>query len=108
MFWPGFLELFQIDHRCHVPLCVRPSHLRPATNKQNAENLRGPTIRNMSSGRRGVYWDRDRQKWHVKVHHNGRTYYGGRFTDLADAEQAAINLRNRFFTQNDADRMAST
>ena len=43
----------EIDHICHNRACVKPSHLRAATYKQNAEN-RGNLRQNTSSGVRGV------------------------------------------------------
>jgi hypothetical protein len=43
----------------------------------------------------------------VTARHNGKTYYGGVFPldQLAEAEEAAIALRNRLFTHNDLDRV---
>lgn len=43
---------------------------------------------------------------HHAMHH-GRTYHGGYFHDLADAERAAIALRNSLFTHNDTDRRSA-
>jgi hypothetical protein len=40
----------------------------------------------------------------VTVNHNRRAHYGGRFTNLEEAEAAAIALRNKLFTHNDMDR----
>ncbi|WP_085099933.1 HNH endonuclease [Mycobacterium paraense] len=106
MFWPGFLEQFQIDHRCHNKACVRPDHLRPVTNKQNQENYSGPQ-RNSRSGVRGVWWDKHHQKWCAKVVHNGKNNNVGYFTDLAEAEAAVIAKRNELHTYNDLDRVSS-
>lgn len=96
-----------LDHRHTCPKnCVRPEHLRPATQKQNMENRAGANSNNHSSGIRGVTWNKQRGKWQVGVMHNGKYYYGGLFPSdrLAEAEVAAIALRNRLFTHNDADR----
>jgi hypothetical protein len=93
----------EIDHTCHVKDCVNPDHLRAVLHKQNQENRAGAQA-NSRSGIRGVFWHRG--KWLVRVQHNGRPYHGGRFTAIADAEQAAIALRNKLFTHNDADRRA--
>lgn len=95
----------EIDHICFVRKCVNPKHLRLATRKQNSENLRGALSNNMSSGIRNVYWTRSCKKWSVQVSHNGKLYSGGRFTDMADAEAAAIALRNRLFTHNQEELM---
>jgi len=94
-------EGMQIDHICRVRECVNPEHLRLATNKQNRENT--VAFASNASGIRGVYWVQREQKWQVQVSHHGRRYSGGYFTDIADAERAAIALRNQFFTHNDTD-----
>jgi hypothetical protein len=93
-----------IDHICHTPACVRPEHLRAATSKQNMENLSGAKSTS-KSGIRGVH-RRDYGAWQVQVTHNRRVYNGGTFPNLADAEQAAIALRNRLYTHNNVDRAA--
>jgi hypothetical protein len=91
----------QIDHICRVRACVNPAHLRLATNKQNRENT--VAFSNNAVGIRGVYWMRRERKWQVQVGHHGRRYSGGYFTDVTEAERAAIALRNRLFTHNDTD-----
>lgn len=96
-----------IDHRCRNRLCVRPEHLREATRKQNMENQGVSSV--SKTGIRGVYlagsdWLTGDEWYGARVGHNGTHYCGGYFTDLAAAEQAAIELRNRLFTHNDDDR----
>lgn len=92
-----------IDHRCHNKACCNVAHLRAATNKQNAENLSGASTHN-TSGYRGVSWSNTYQKWLVSVGHDGKRYYGGTFTDIELANQAAIALRLKLHTHNDTDR----
>jgi hypothetical protein len=96
-------EGMMIDHRCHNRKCVNPDHLRLATMKQNQENRAG-AIKPSQSGVRGVSWSKGNKRWLVTIGHNGRTVYGGQFKELADAESAAIALRNKLFTHNDLDR----
>lgn len=93
-----------LDHICGNRACANPKHLRATTRKQNMENLRG-AYRGNESGVRGV--SRDGDKWRVRVKHNYREHYGGVYETIAEAEQAAIDLRNRLFTHNTADRAAA-
>lgn len=93
----------RIDHICHTPLCVRPDHLRAVTIKENAENFSGLNSANVS-GARGVYWDNQRGQWNVQVTHNRKRYSGGRHSLLAEAAEAARDLRNQLHTHNDLDR----
>ena len=97
----------QIDHICRVTLCVNPDHLRVVTNKQNHENIVAHA--DSRSGVRGVSWNKRQNKWEVQVGHNGQRHcWGPGFDDLTDAEQAAIELRNRLFTHNDTDPTTPT
>lgn len=100
-------EGMDIDHRCRNKLCVRPTHLREATRKQNLEN-QGVSSRS-KTGIRGVYLAGfdvlEEVQWYgVLVNHHGEKYCGGFFTDLALAEIAAKEVRNGLFTHNDDDR----
>ncbi|KQQ98042.1 hypothetical protein ASF74_15020 [Arthrobacter sp. Leaf145] len=93
----------EIDHVCHNRICVRPSHLRAVTRKQNNENMSGPYAKS-KSGVRGVRWEKG--KWRVQVGHNGKVHHVGYFHDIKEAESAAIAKRNELFTHNDLDRAA--
>lgn len=95
----------EIDHRCFVHACLRPSHLQPPTHKQNGENRAGPPSNN-TSGVRGVYWYASRQKWHASVGHNGRKYHAGYFTTIEEAEAAVIVKRLELHTNNLLDQDA--
>lgn len=92
-----------IDHICHNPPCVNPTHLRVVTQKQNSENLAGPQVNN-TSGVRGVSWMPRKSKWRARVMHDRKEYSAGLFASLAEAEVAVIELRNRLHTHNGADR----
>jgi hypothetical protein len=93
----------EIDHVCHNRLCVRPSHLRITTRKQNAENRSGLGSNN-TSGVRGVRWVESRGRWRATVGHDGKSIHVGNFIDLAEAEAAVIAKRNELHTHNDVDR----
>jgi hypothetical protein len=92
-----------IDHMCHVTTCVNPDHLQVATCQMNNQNQRGAHS-DARLGVRGVHFDPRRNKYVVRASVAGRRHRGGEFTELADAEAAAIRLRNRVMTNNLADR----
>lgn len=92
-----------VDHICHNTLCVNPDHLRAVTVKQNAEH-RIAADRDSKSGVRGVHWNRRANKWRVQIRHNRKLIHVGLFSDLDDANSAAIAKRNELFTHNDPDR----
>ena len=96
-------EGLYLDHICHNPSCCDVAHLRLATQKQNMEHQR-KAHSTSGSGVRGVYWNKDRQRWVVQVRHNKKSHYFGLYEDLAEAERVAIAKRNELFTRNDADR----
>lgn len=87
-----------LDHVCGKETrCVNPSHLEPVTPKINQERRVVGANGNSKSGVRGVSWHSPGSKWRVEVRHNGTKHRGGYFTDLAEAEQAAIALREKLF-----------
>ncbi|ACH62217.1 hypothetical protein MYRNA_250 [Mycobacterium phage Myrna] len=76
----------QVDHRCFNPQCVRPAHMRVATNQQNSQNRKAPG--------KGVSWDKKTGKWRAQNHVHGRTIYLGEYVDRAEAERVASAARN--------------
>jgi len=89
---PGRTE---IDHVCHTPSCVNPSHLRPATSSQNKANLSGPRTDNKSSGLRGVY--PHGSGWRVRVMKDKRSINFGTYRTLEEAAQVAEKARTELF-----------
>lgn len=98
-------EGMQVDHICRNESCVRPEHLRLATNKQNHENHSGPRA-DSTTGVRGVSWDKARSRWQAMMNHDGKRYHVGRFNTIEDANAAIVAKRNELFTYNDFDRAA--
>ena len=102
----GALKGQYVDHMCYVHNCVNPAHLQIVTNRQNVENRSGPNA-NSKTGVRSVSWDASRGQYRVEVKANYKTHFGGRYDSLAEAEAAAIQLRNRLMTNNLGDRLSA-
>ena len=96
-------EGMEIDHICHVRACVRATHLREVTHKQNQENVLGAR-RNSKSGVLGVLWVNQPKPWRAEVTHNTKLIHVGSFTSIDEAKAAVIAKRNQLFTHNNLDR----
>lgn len=72
-----------IDHINHVTYDNRKSQLRVCEHYQNIVHCK--TYSNNTSGRKGVYWDKNREKWMVCLTVNKKTYHLGRFDDYNQA-----------------------
>lgn len=88
-----------VDHVCFNHACINPEHLRLATPKQNAENLKGARS-DSATGVRGVSRTWDGSKFKVRVFSEGKCYRRGPFSNIEDAEMAAKELRAHLFTHS--------
>lgn len=79
-----------VDHMCHNRACVKPGHLRLATQRQNQENRSGAN-RNSKSGVRGVSPVGD--KWLASVRVNNKAHSAGLFSTIEEAGVAVRELR---------------
>ncbi len=82
--WP----VRNIDHINRLKSDNRIANLRCATQGQNLLNT--GLFRHNTSGVRGVYWDRARQKWVAGIKINQKTIYLGGF----DTIEEAASIRN--------------
>lgn len=94
----------QVDHICHVRLCVNPSHLRLATHSENQQNRSGAGSTS-TTGFRGVR--RHRDKFQVRVQVDGVVHHGGEFSTAEAAAQAASALRRKYMPFSEMDKQES-
>jgi len=79
-------EGYIIDHINGNPLDNRKSNLRYATNSQNRQN--SASNKKASSKYKGVYWNKDTEKWQVSPVLNGVRTLVGYFLDETTAARA--------------------
>lgn len=92
----------KVDHRCHNKPCVRPSHLRLQTHAGNGAYRKGAQVNN-KLGIRNVRWNKQVNKFQVTVNKNGKSFYGGRYDSLVEAESAVRELRLKVHNMTDFD-----
>jgi hypothetical protein len=84
-----------IDHINHCGLDNRKHNLRYATAAQNSYNK---DIHSQSvSGRRGVYWDKSRNKWRAYIIFNRKYVNIGRYDSLDSAIEARVKAEKTYF-----------
>lgn len=54
-------------------------------------------LKNNTSGVKGVYWDREREKWVAQIEFQGKNYRLGRFNDIEDAAAARKEAEKALF-----------
>ena len=86
-----------IDHINGNPHDNRIENLREVTNIQNRYNSR--LYSTSKSGVKNVYWQKNCGKWTVTITINGKRKNFGYYTDLEEANQVAINMRNKYLKQ---------
>ena len=89
----GYLPKY-IDHVDGDSVNNRIENLREATNQQNAYNQK--LRKNSTSGVKGVNWDKDTNKWRVRIQINGKHTHIGSFEDLMLAELVAVEARDKY------------
>lgn len=88
----GFMPEF-IDHIDGDSHNNKIENLREATRINN--NCNAKKRKDNTSGIKGVGWSKQRNKWMVRCQHNGQRHYVGFYDNLNDAEQAAVEFRNK-------------
>ena len=87
-----------IDHIFQIAngLCDnRKNNLRIVTKQQNAMNSK--LYANNTSGYKGVYWDKKREKWLSQITYNRKTIFLGYFDDIEKAIKARADAELKYF-----------
>ncbi len=89
--WP----IDQLDHINAVRTDNRIANLRQCTHMENAQNTR--LYSNNKSGFKGVYLDKENNKWEASIRVNKKLKHLGRFQDIADAAKAYADAAEKEF-----------
>lgn len=84
-----------IDHINHNGLDNRKCNLRICTNQQNLCNCTVP--KNNTSGHKGVYFSKDKNKWTAQITLNNKTKYIGRYDTLEEAVKARNEAAKKYY-----------
>lgn len=68
--------------------CIDGTSIRSITMKKPKTN---------TSGIKGVYWDKNRNKWVAQIEFKGKTYYLGRYANKEDAREAREKAEKEMF-----------
>ncbi len=94
MYHYGFMPKI-IDHIDGNPYNNNIENLREATNIQNAQNSK-KSISN-SSGYKNVSWNKERQKWKVRIMIKSKEINFGAYEDVELADLVAQEVRDKYF-----------
>lgn len=84
-----------IDHINHIKVDNTKSNLRIVTNSQNQMNRNKP--KQNTSGVKGVYWHKNKNKWQANLQINNELLYLGIFDSKEDAIKARRNAEIKYF-----------
>ena len=84
-----------VDHINHNRADNRKSNLRIVTNSQNQMNRTHTSSR--TSGVRGVYWHKTKNKWTASIQKDGKLHHLGLFDNKDDAIKARKEAQKKYF-----------
>lgn len=85
----------QVDHINRNKLDNRKCNLRLVTNQQNQYNTKVPM--NNKSGVKGVYYNKECNKWCAQINLNGKTKNLGLFEDIEEAKQVRVLAEKEYY-----------
>lgn len=88
-----------VDHINHNVLDNRRSNLRIVNNSQNQMNRDKP--KQNTSGIKGVYWHKNKEKWQANIQIDNKLLYLGIFDSKQDAINARKDAEKKYFNEYD-------
>jgi len=82
----GNVDFWELDHINRDKSDNRISNLRIVNSQENKFN----------NNAKGYSWDKSRNKWHSKIHINGKTINLGRFDNEEEARQAYLQAKEKY------------
>lgn len=86
-----------IDHINHEVFDNRRKNLRVVNNSQNQMNRDKP--KQNTSGIKGVYWHKNKEKWQANIQINNQLLYLGIFDSKQDAIKARKDAEQKYFKE---------
>lgn len=83
-----------VHHKNHKVYDNRKCNLEICEHYQNM--IASKTYSNNTSGRKGVYWDKNRNKWLVTITVNKKTHHIGRYDNFDDAVKAREDAEKKY------------
>lgn len=93
------------DHENRNPLDNTRKNLRVANHSQN--NFNADVPKNNTSGVKGVYWDKTKEKWSAQIGVNGKRKKLGSFSAMEEAVKARHDAEIEYFGEYTPQKTAS-
>ena len=84
-----------VDHINHNKLDNRKSNLRICTKQQN--NMNKKVRKDNTSGIKGIWWNKSRNKWTAEIMVNSKKHHLGDFSTKEEAAKARMNAEIEYF-----------
>lgn len=84
-----------VDHMNHNKLDNRKKNLRLCEQRHNARNTVTPS--DNTSGHKGVYWNKEKRKWNVKIGYENKSIDYGYFDSIEEAIKKRAEVEEFYF-----------
>lgn len=90
-------EKLEVDHKFHNITDNRKQNLRVCSRQENGRSAITPS--NNTSGKKGVSYQKTRDKWRAYITIDNKQYYLGSFTNYEDAVKAREEAEQKIFKE---------